>query len=154
MIPKLIIMQGLPASGKSTAAKDYVDKHTDTVIVSRDALRLMRGKYWLPSQEKLITAWERNCIVQALINQLNVIVDATNLNCKHLKDLYNYVYDNAIPFRLELLLIPTDIKTCIERDSKRKELQVGEKVILRMSTKFVEAVSMGIDLVKEHPHNV
>lgn len=36
---KLTILQGLPASGKSTYARDHVDAHT--VVVSMDGIRRM-----------------------------------------------------------------------------------------------------------------
>ena len=42
---KLIILTGLPASGKSTFAKQYIQEHPDTKIVSRDEIRHRFGQY-------------------------------------------------------------------------------------------------------------
>ena len=42
---KLIILTGPPASGKSTFAKQYIQEHPDTKIVSRDEIRHRFGEY-------------------------------------------------------------------------------------------------------------
>ena len=55
----LIYLTGLPASGKSTWAKNFVKEKLDWVIVNRDSLRNMIGDYWIPSQELLINKWGR-----------------------------------------------------------------------------------------------
>ena len=38
---KITILIGIPASGKSTYAKDYIRNNADTVRVKRDDLRVM-----------------------------------------------------------------------------------------------------------------
>ena len=56
---KLFIMQGIPASGKSTIARKLQEESPTTrVIVSRDAIRHARGVYWVPEQEKYISQIE------------------------------------------------------------------------------------------------
>lgn len=74
---KLLILKGLPASGKSTWAREHCEKNKDWVRVNRDDLRNMRGLYWLPKQEKLITKWEDACLISALESGYNVILDST-----------------------------------------------------------------------------
>lgn len=42
---KVMFLQGLPGSGKSSFAKNYCIKNKDWVRINRDDLRHMRGKY-------------------------------------------------------------------------------------------------------------
>ena len=79
-MPKLLILQGAPASGKSTFARQLAHEDKSYVIVNRDSIRNSRGDYWIPSQEDYITSIEEFSIKNALGRGYNVIVDATNLN--------------------------------------------------------------------------
>ena len=77
----LTILQGPPASGKSTIARQMqAESPKDTVIVCRDSLRRARGVYWIPEQEKFIDQLEYFMAEKALEMGYNVIIDATNLN--------------------------------------------------------------------------
>jgi predicted kinase len=42
---KIIVLQGVPASGKSTWAKEYVKDKPDWVIVNRDSIIEATGQY-------------------------------------------------------------------------------------------------------------
>ena len=89
---KLLILQGPPASGKSTYAKKLCKDNPNTWIrVCRDDLRSMCGKYWVHKREDLISAIEDSSICYGLSYGYNVVVDATNLNQKHLTRMLNYV---------------------------------------------------------------
>ena len=79
---KIIMLQGVPASGKSTWAKEFVSDKNDWVIVNRDMIREGTGKYWVPSRENYISKLEEFSIHSAIENNLNVVIDATNLNPK------------------------------------------------------------------------
>ena len=86
---KLIVLQGIPGSGKSFIARELLkkDKENKTIIVNRDSIRSMCGKYWMPERERLITSIEEDMIRQSLHQNYTVIVDATNLNPKTIKKL-------------------------------------------------------------------
>lgn len=130
---KVVFTIGLPASGKSTWAKKFCEENKDWVRVNRDDLRHMRGQYWLPKQEGFITKIERACIDEALSTGLNVIVDATNLNPKHLNSLKDFIGDRA---SIETKAFPVDVEECIKRDAKRAN-SVGEKVIRDIYEKYL-----------------
>lgn len=49
-INSIVVLQGVPASGKTSWAKEFVKNKKDWVIVSRDSIRESRGDYWIPSQ--------------------------------------------------------------------------------------------------------
>ena len=65
---KMIVLQGPPACGKSTWAKEYVKDKKDWVIVSRDEIREGTGKYWVPSRDGYISEIEEFSIRSAIRN--------------------------------------------------------------------------------------
>jgi predicted kinase len=134
---KVKFLTGLPASGKTTWSKAYCEKNKDWIRVNRDDLRNMRGQYWLPKQEDLITTMERACICSALVHGFNVIVDATNLNKKYLEQMKHEIkYNrNGIDVEFETMLFSVPLEECIKRDLKRAN-SVGEKVIRNMYDKY------------------
>lgn len=146
---KVVFTQGLPASGKSTWAKEFVLKNPDKwVRVCRDDLRNMRGKYLLNSQEDLITEWENSCIYEAIERNLSVIVDATNLNPKFLEEKLKYLRSYFPKIETEIKKFDTPVEECIRRDNLR-ENKVGEKVIRDMASRYFkksEVVKMEQDI--------
>lgn len=137
------ILQGLPASGKTTWAKSFCEQNQDWVRISRDDLRRMRGKYWIPKQEDLITEFERSTIKHTLDQGLNVVVDATNLNPKYLENLKLFIKENGGVS--EIVKFDADVNECIRRDSLRED-SVGSSVIWGMYRKYFKE---GDDLKKK-----
>ena len=125
---QILVLQGVPASGKSTFARKLATEHTNWVIVNRDSMRKARGTYWLPSQENYIDDLEMNAVVSALNRDLNVIIDATNLNKKTI-DKWNKLV-GFYASRIEFKLFKISYKEAIERDNSRED-KIGEKTIRR-----------------------
>lgn len=126
---KLIICRGLPASGKSTWAKQWVLEDPEhRVRINQDDIRLMLGKYWVPSREKLVQEIQFDVIVEALSREFDVVIDNTNLNKKVL-DQFNRLIKTFEDYEIEYKdFFDTPLSVCIERD-KNRDLQVTEKVI-------------------------
>ena len=126
---KLIICRGLPASGKSTWAKQWVIEDPEHRIrVNQDDIRLMLGKYWVPSREKLVQEIQFDAILEALSRGFDVVIDNTNLNKKVL-DGFDRLIKTFKDYEIEYKdFFDTPLSVCIERD-KNRELQVTEKVI-------------------------
>ena len=126
---KLIITRGLPASGKSTWAKQWVLEDPEhRVRINQDDIRLMLGKYWVPSREKLVQEIQFDAIVEALSREFDVVIDNTNLNKKVLEEFDRLIktFEN---YEIEYKdFFDTPLSVCIERD-KNRDLQVTEKVI-------------------------
>lgn len=126
---RLLILQGIPGSGKTTWAREFLKDKKDWVRVNRDDLRNMRGDYWIPEQENLISFMEEQCFRGAICQGYNVILDSTNLNQKTLdrfKDIIKVLGDDN--YKIEYKLFSTPLDVCIERDANRPN-SVGEKVI-------------------------
>ena len=104
---KLIIMQGIPGSGKSFYAKQLLkkDKTNQTVIVNRDLIRSMLGKYWVPNREGLVTEIELSSIRAGLQDKYKVIVDATNLNPKTLRNLNQIAEEESAEVEYEIIKV-------------------------------------------------
>lgn len=130
---KIIILQGVPASGKSTYARKLHEQNKNYVIVNRDSIRRMRGNYWIPEQESYITDIEICCVESALKRGLTPIIDATNLNKAYL-ELWK---DIAEDFEVEIEYIKFEIgyEEALLRDANR-EYPVGKDVIYKFFKKY------------------
>lgn len=133
---KLIMTKGLPASGKSTWAKQMVAEH-GYKRVNRDDLRGMidTGK-WSKTNEKFIIKLEQDIAVAYLGGQYNVIVDDTNLSPKNEEIWKIFAATYGAEFEVKDFTDVT-LEECIKRDQNRPNY-VGEKVIRDMYNKFLK----------------
>ena len=128
-------MRGLPASGKSTKAKEIVEESGNTIRLNKDLLRTMlHFDKWSGKNEAQTTEAEESLAVQFLAFGTNVVVDDTNLNPKVLNKWKEMVKELDEKFEVvDLTDVP--LETCIERDSQRPN-PVGRDVIINMARKF------------------
>ena len=133
---KLIILKGLPGSGKSTYARKLaLASPNDLIVVNRDNIRSMLGKYWVPSREALVSTIEYSIIYEALNSGYEVIVDATNLNPKTIKKLEKFKSIASLEYKE----FNTSFWLCVWRDWKRGLFggrRVDYKVIKRCYDKY------------------
>lgn len=134
-MPKIVICKGLPASGKSTWAKDFVSKNQDWKRVNKDDLRSMiQGDTWTPKMERQILKTRDGLIRQWLGEGLNIIVDDTNLNPKHEGTIREI--GKSFGAEVEVKWFHVDVDVAIERDLKRPK-SVGERVIRKMFNDWI-----------------
>ena len=135
---KLIIMRGLPASGKSTKASDLVFPNEKYYRVNRDLLREMLSfNMWSEEMEKLAVDIEVMAVRKLLNGGYTVIVDDTNLLPKHELKWSNLAKEYGVDF--EVIHINTDVDECVRRDKDRGGRKVGEKVIRQMFKQYMES---------------
>lgn len=132
---EILVLQGIPGSGKSTFAREFLQFHPDYVRINRDDLRNMSGKYWVPKREDYISEAEKSLVDIALKNKYNVILDATNLNPKTLKWIKEVA--NKYNANIEYKKMDTPLEECIRRDSLRP-YPVGESEIKRMYNTYYD----------------
>ncbi|MBD2179131.1 AAA family ATPase [Pseudanabaena sp. FACHB-1998] len=127
---------GLPASGKSTWAKNKVDKAPNSIKrVNKDELRAMLdNSYHSKGNEKFVLDMQDQIIKAALENGKHVIVDNTHLSPKHEARIRELIKGLAGLEIVDFRHVP--LETCIERDLKRFN-SVGEKVIRDMYNQFI-----------------
>lgn len=138
---KVILLRGLPASGKTTWAKGQVEDSGGKVKrVNKDDLREMVdcGKF-SKNNEKLILGL-RDYAVLYFLNKKNpnietVIVDDTNFNPIHEKAISNLA--KIMDAQFEVKYFDTPLEECLRRDAARSN-PVGEKVITDMYNRYIK----------------
>lgn len=137
-VNKIYFYMGLPASGKSTDAKELVKKSNGRVKrINKDDLRaLIDCSQWSKDNEKFILKIRDAVISQALKHGYDVAVDDTNLLPKHLEDIKAL----ADLHGAELVIrdfTNVSVEECIRRDKQRPNY-VGEDVIKDMYKRYLE----------------
>lgn len=134
---QVIITKGLPASGKTTYALNWVmTDEARRVRIEKDTIRkdtsLFRDGVYNHARgdESIVIKTRDEKIHQALTNGKSVICSDTNLVQKHIVRISNIAkkYDAEVIIK-EFLDVP--LKELIERDAKRSD-SVGEQVIRQM----------------------
>lgn len=133
---KLVALKGLPASGKSTKALTLVEQ--GWVRTNKDTIRLEMFPEYKPKRDEKKVVKERNRqIIEGLQAGKNVVVDDTNLNPVHIKDLKSIARQYKAEFIVDDSFLEVPLAECIERDKKR-EASVGENVIRGMYQQWVK----------------
>lgn len=135
---KAIICVGPSGSGKSTWARAHVENDPNYLRINRDDLRSMRGKYWLPKQEKLITKWQKEMADIAIKAGHSLVIDDTNLNEKTRDGWKQFFRDRGVEVS-EKDFTNVPMSTCIQRDLKRPN-SVGADVIKEQFRKYIDPV--------------
>jgi predicted kinase len=134
---QVIILKGLPGSGKSYWAKEQIDKNPGKYKrVSKDNLRAMLdNNRWSKANEQFILKTRDTLILLALQEGFHVLVDDTNLLPRHEETIRTLVKGLA---QVEIQdFTDVSLETCIERDKQRQNY-VGEDVIRKMYRDFLQ----------------
>lgn len=125
------MLRGLPASGKTTLARQLVKDTGNTGRINRDDLRAMLFESaWTGKREEVVIACEKAIANILFLHGMSAVVDDTNLSQKH-RDMWgNVAKESGQHFNVQAL--DADMATCIDRDSKRHP-GVGRPVIERLA---------------------
>ncbi len=130
---KLLALQGLPASGKTTEARKLVD--SGWIRVNKDDLRsMLHNSKWSSKNEAQVISIRDAIIIDSLKRNKNVVVDDTNFNKVHIESFKQLAMEYDATF--EKKFIDTPIEECIARDLARPN-SVGEKVIRKMYSDYL-----------------
>lgn len=130
--PKLLCLKGLPASGKSTYAKELESR--GWVRVNKDDIRKEFFPDYTFKDEKEVVYMEDAEIIAELREGNNVVVDDTNFAPKHQQRLEKIAKEEDADF--EVLFIDTPLEECIKRNRKRAN-SVPMEAILNMYRKYI-----------------
>lgn len=125
---EVIVLRGLPASGKSTLARQWCIDRTDLVRANRDDLRAMlhAGRTWSATDEAA-TARARDVIIaQSLLIGRSVVVDDTNIALHTITQVRAIV--EPLGAMVRIYDLDTGVEECIQRDAARIN-PVGEATI-------------------------
>jgi len=108
---KLLILTGVPASGKTTVAGHLAKMVRNVIIVSSDEIRkVSRRRVWEKMEE---------IVSEQLEGGMVVVADATNYDRSHRDRFARAAIGLDCPFRIVYLKAERD--TLLERNSKRNE---------------------------------
>jgi len=142
----IILTVGIPASGKSTWAKEYVRTSPDTVRICRDDFRAMLKDSTMLDRdgENFVTTLVESSIRQAVQNGLNVVVDQTNCNARFLKKLIEFCRNLS---DVKFAVFPIPLEEAVKRN-KGRENPVPEDVIRKMVNGWHSVAEMGFQDLK------
>lgn len=142
---EVIVLRGVPGSGKTTWAKEFIKDKPWFKRICRDDLRQMldNGVY-STNKEKLIRTL-RGVVMRACLEEgYSVVIDDTNLDYRDINKIRDYaeVYSHvigvsryvAVPLRV--IDFETPLEVCIERDAQRPN-PVGEARIRELHEKHL-----------------
>lgn len=137
---ELVITRGLPASGKTTFARLWVERdRAKRARVNRDDLRRMvdDGVFIAGTTEQRIQA-VRNSVIQGLLNRgVSVICDDTNLPNRVCRDLADIAARCRAEFRIEDFT-NTSLELCLTRNEAREDKNpVPQHVIQDMHLRYI-----------------
>jgi predicted kinase len=139
----LVITRGLPASGKTTWARQWQDEGERRARVNRDDLRLaLFGRPVLTSdQENTITKVQQETVRQLLRTGHDVVVDDTNLRSRFARAWADLADQLRCEFQVrDFTDVP--LATCLERDAARGAAggrEVSAEVIEGMYRRYLAA---------------
>ena len=130
--PSLILLVGIPGSGKTTYAETY-NRVRPNIHLSSDLIRKeLWGNEATQGDNNEVFSLMQSRAIEALNNGQSVVYDATNITRKD----RSYIISLCPKFvKIECHIIWAPIETCIERDAVR-ERTVGKEVIDRMLKRF------------------
>lgn len=149
--PKLFIMIGLSAAGKSTIAKELA-KGYEAVIVSSDSIRKeICGNVSDQSKNEEVFKLFHKRIRKYLHEKRNVIADATNITMKSRRAIINNV--KKMDIEIIAYIVPKKIEDCI-KDNVEREYIVQEEVIYKQMKRFqIPFLEEGFDKIIVHDFN-
>lgn len=132
--PNIEILIGIPASGKSTYALEKIKNNERIVRFNRDSYRLMLKDAQICNSkiEMLITTLLIDGVKDALMKNLDVIIDNTNLKKSYIME---YVKQFETMANISFKVFDIEPEVAIQRDENR-QYKVGRDVILNMYKQF------------------
>ncbi len=136
MSMKLIMLRGLPASGKSTKAQELVKPKKDVYRVNRDCLRTMLHlDQWSNKRESVTVDIAQMAVGHLLSQGHTVVMDDTNLGEKHERTWRMMADMFGADFEIIDMMDEVTVADCILRNADR-ENGVPEQVIKNMALQY------------------
>lgn len=143
---KLIMMCGLPRSGKTTWIEQEQPK--GSVVLSADTLRYLvyNQRFWADGESLMWSV--HSIILKMLMRQgTSIVIDETNMTPKRRHPIIKMAQEHG--YCVECVLITTPKESCIDRASYLND-EVIKPVIERMANEFVKPeLAEGFDKITE-----
>ena len=154
--PILYILCGIPGSGKSTWAEQYMREHEEEDIryVSRDEIRfsLIKNESNYFAHEREVYAKFAGTITQTLVDGFDVIADATHINHFSRRKLTSQIDKIFTDYNIIYVVFYTNVEDCINRNKARKGREkVPDDIIVNMcknwKSPYLKEDARAIDII-------
>lgn len=142
----IILLSGVPASGKSTWGENYFKANSHSYYISRDAVRGflvdLENEEYFSKETEVFDMWiSEICNFALEMNDVVIIADATHISTgsrmKTVNAIKNKMKDVAIDLVFNCVRFDISINVCLERNSHRSGWKkVPDEVIKNMYEKF------------------
>jgi Straboviridae polynucleotide kinase len=139
----LYILRGLPSSGKTTYAQQYLESerqkgNTNVQIVERDKIRAMAGLGVEPTNYEGTVTLQQHALIRAGLKAGHTVISSDmNLKASYVKEMAKIA--DFFGAEVKVIDFDTSVEVCIERDRRRGEQgghSVGEAFIRNTYKKF------------------
>lgn len=142
LLPELIMLVGIPGSGKSEYAKKLRWQGNTSVYSSDECRKKLRDSGEIDGIDvKADNVKVFNVMHDSIMNRLKfpiptrVVYDATNISSKRRKEFLGFLKDNNIECIKRCVFFAIPLSACKERNSKR-EFKVPNKVLNSMHNRL------------------
>lgn len=126
---EIICTKGIPCSGKTTWAKDFLTNNQDFVCINRNTLMVMLNNRTI-KEDELTSKLRDNFIREALLFNKSVIVDECNVTSTTFKSVCRVVEQLNIDCTVKEKMFYVDLGEAIKRDQLRdKEEHLGANIV-------------------------
>ncbi len=136
---KMLIMRGLPGSGKSTWANEYLEQYRlirPTAYVNKDSIRASMSPNHEEIDEYKVHFRMLELIAQGIHDNVDILVDNMNLKDRDIRQLTK-IADEA-GYHVEIYdFRDVPLEVCLDRNSKRGRV-VPEDVIRKYHEKYIK----------------
>lgn len=150
----LVILRGLPASGKSTWARKAAATTPNTVVVSLDGLRRMTAgglvayhQRRTDRMEQLIVRAAHAMVCDALRKGMNVVMDAQNATVERVHALVRLAADCEADVQIVAFSVP--LETLLARNRRRaKDDRVPEDYLQSQFDRYADTIAVPMQWVR------
>lgn len=150
----LVILRGLPASGKSTWAHKAAATTPNTVVVSLDGLRRMTAgglaayhQRRTDRMEQLIVRTAHAMVCDALHKGMNVVMDAQNATVERVHALVRLAADCDADVQMVAFSVP--LETLLARNRRRaKDDRVPEDYLQSQFDRYADKIAVPMQWVR------
>ncbi|HEY9811109.1 MAG TPA: AAA family ATPase [Halomicronema sp.] len=132
---KLILLIGIPGSGKSYLVQQILSEFPEFYLISTDHIRAkLFGKEEIQGPWLKIWAEIQNQLQQAISEQKTILYDATNASRKQRREIIELAKNTGIT-HITGLWLDTPLSLCLERNQQRQR-QVPQEIIQQMAVRL------------------